>query len=1275
MGIAQKVSRQFAEGVRARGQTYFARGKVAITSVKPGEIVVAKVRGTEPYKVRLRLRNGRLYASCTCPYFGPTGEPCKHLWATLLASDARSLLHAAPVRPLRLVPDIRAYLAATGGVPGAPAPTPDQQLQGLAEELLYGPLPPPDEGEVNGDVGPMEPGPVAPAPGPRGPSADVGSPLLGPRAENYRPLPPASVVGGPPGAVPRVPPPPRRGREAPRARHERGPAGPPGGGPHPPYPGPRGPAPRPNGPAYPQQPPMGYPSSPAPGYGPSPGAVYGPGRGYGYGPGPVGRPVPPGRPDPRLRAQGKLKRERPEPKPKPSLLYVLDAAATLAQNQVVITLARRVPRRAAGERVKGKKRRWAPHRAEGWRLEPEDRVLLALLDEGRVDYDPAAPAPLPPVPPQGPREVGPPVSGAPMRPGPRAAAPFPRRFVLRPEVHAGLVERLCRTGRCRLRRTEDEVNPPALRWDDGRPWRFVIDVKVADAAARRWTWRGALRREEDRMDLAEPLVLLPGLVIQGVGRAARFDDGGVFAWMLRLRHEKEMALPEAQQDTMLGRILGDARVPPTELVEGLELTEVDLPPVPCLTVRAPMQTRGTDALIADLEFDYDGAKVPSFPHGRMAVQTARRRVIRRATNAEGAAREKLDALGFRPINDYRFDPGTMEVSPKRVAPAARELVAAGWRVEADGVLYRPASDFKLDVTSGMDWFELDGRVSFGTQDVSLPEVLEAARRGETMISLGDGTIGMLPEDWLRQYGLLADLGTTTEEGRLRFSRTQAGLLDSLMAAHQGSQADADFTRVREQLRAFEGVESLEAPAGFQGELRPYQREGLGWLEYLRQFGFGGILADDMGLGKTVQMLAFLQRLRSRRQLKGPSLIVVPRSLVFNWLQEAAKFTPRLRVLDYTGPNRHGLRDRFDNYDLIVTTYGTVRSDIAELCQIEFDYAILDEAQAIKNSDSQSAKAARLLKARHRLAMSGTPIENHLGELWSIFEFLNPGMLGTASVFKRASAGASGQDEEARKLLARALRPFILRRTKRQVVKDLPEKIEQTLYCDLESAQRKLYDDLLAHYRTTLLRKDAEELRTSKMEVLEALLRLRQAACHPGLIDKAKSGEASAKLDMLLPQLAEVVDEGHKVLVFSQFTSFLSIVKDRLDEEKLVYEYLDGKTRDRQQRVDRFQNDPDCPIFLISLKAGGLGLNLTAAEYVYLLDPWWNPAVEAQAIDRSHRIGQTRNVFAYRLIARDTVEQKILDLQQKKRDLAEAILNADNRLIQSLTRDDLEFLLS
>jgi len=286
------------------------------------------------------------------------------------------------------------------------------------------------------------------------------------------------------------------------------------------------------------------------------------------------------------------------------------------------------------------------------------------------------------------------------------------------------------------------------------------------------------------------------------------------------------------------------------------------------------------------------------------------------------------------------------------------------------------------------------------------------------------------------------------------------------------------------------------------------------------------------------------------------------------------------------------------------------------------------------------------------------------------------MLGAASVFKLAGSGARKPDEETRLLLAQALRPFILRRTKEQVVRELPLKSEQTIYCEMEPAQKKLYGELRQHYRNVLLKRiEVDGLAKSKIQVLEALLRLRQAACHPGLLDPKRIGEPSAKLEVLMEQLREVLDEGHKALVFSQFTSLLAIVRARLDKDGTVYEYLDGATRDRQQRVERFQNDPACPLFLVSLKAGGLGLNLTAAEYVFLLDPWWNPAVEAQAVDRAHRIGQTKRVFAYRLIARDTVEEKVLELQKSKRDLAAAIIGEDNSLIRNLRREDLELLLS
>ncbi|MFV2068165.1 MAG: DEAD/DEAH box helicase [Pirellulales bacterium] len=511
---------------------------------------------------------------------------------------------------------------------------------------------------------------------------------------------------------------------------------------------------------------------------------------------------------------------------------------------------------------------------------------------------------------------------------------------------------------------------------------------------------------------------------------------------------------------------------------------------------------------------------------------------------------------------------------------------------------------------------------------------------------------------------------------VRYLPSQAVLLDTLLAAEPRVDVDRKFASIRRQLRSGCQVRPIDAPRGFHGKLRKYQREGLSWFDFLQRFQFGGCLADDMGLGKTVQVLALLQRRRLRGAAhRSASLIVVPRSLMHNWIDEAARFTPRMRVLAYRGQGRKELFDQIDQHDIVLTTYGTLRRDVTQLKEKMFDYAILDEAQAIKNASSQAAKACRLLSARHRLALTGTPVENHIGELWSIFEFLNPGMLGHLPAVRRLSQANGSREDDSAELLAKALRPFILRRTKEQVLKELPKKTEQTLYCQLQGEQRRLYDELRNHYRASLAKQiDRVGLRRSKIHVLEALLRLRQAACHPGLIDPRQTGKPSAKLDALLEQLREVVGEGHKALVFSQFTSLLAIARQKLDTEGITYEYLDGKTRKRKEKVDRFQNDPHCPLFLISLKAGGLGLNLTAADYVYILDPWWNPAVESQAVDRAHRIGQTRPVFAYRLIAQDTVEEKILELQQHKRHLAEAIITADNSLIRRLTPEDLQVLL-
>jgi superfamily II DNA or RNA helicase len=844
-----------------------------------------------------------------------------------------------------------------------------------------------------------------------------------------------------------------------------------------------------------------------------------------------------------------------------------------------------------------------------------------------------------------------------------------------PEI---LLPKICATGRCRLQTSavfEFEALP-SLQWDEGDPWQFRLVIERQDKS---WILRGILRRGEEQMDLAEPALLLDNLLIAR-GKVSHLHHGGSFRWIATLRKsDVPIKVPAAQGAELVAEVLKSAHVPEIDWPDELRVEEVTRVPRPVL--KFSEQKRWSKVVMqGQLLFDYDGAALPYDAHFRGLHQPEQKRYLRRDASAEQMAIQTLSDLGVKQAQERYGQPRPWwEVAPKKLPAVVRELVKAGWHVEAEGKAFRRASGMRTEFTSGVDWFELHAAADFDGVEVMLPELLKAIQRGDQMVALGDGSFGMLPEDFLQKYGLLTRLGRADGD-HVRFSASQAGLLDVLLAARPEIRVDEIFARARAELRSFEGIQPAVQPEGFEGQLRGYQCEGLAWMYFLQRLGFGGCLADDMGVGKTPQVLALLETRRDLREQEspaiGPSLVVVPRSLIYNWEQEAARFTPRLRVLDHTGVGREKGAARFADYDLILTTYGTLRRDITLLQEYTFDYVILDEAQAIKNDKSESAKAVRLLQANHRLALSGTPIENHLGELWSLFEFLNPGMLGVASPFRAAGGALRNPDEETRQVLAKALRPFVLRRTKAQVVKELPEKTEQTVYCELDATQRKLYDELREHYRQTLLgRIESEGMAKSKMHILEALLRLRQAACHPGLLDRKRADQSSAKFEALIPQLTEVLAEGHKALVFSQFTSLLAILRQQLDGASMVYEYLDGQTQNRQACVERFQGDPDCKLFLISLKAGGLGLNLTAAEYVFLLDPWWNPAVEAQAIDRAHRIGQSRPVFAYRLIAKDTVEEKVLELQKSKRALADAIIGEDNRLVSNLKREDLELLLS
>ncbi|MFN6203410.1 MAG: DEAD/DEAH box helicase [Acidobacteriota bacterium] len=614
------------------------------------------------------------------------------------------------------------------------------------------------------------------------------------------------------------------------------------------------------------------------------------------------------------------------------------------------------------------------------------------------------------------------------------------------------------------------------------------------------------------------------------------------------------------------------------------------------------------------------------------------------------------------------------------------LVEAGFEVfgeaELKSRINRAKPTISFQVASGIDWFDLKAVIEWGDQQVPLESLRRALRRDERFIKLADGSIGEIPPEWLEKYRHIFGLSEPSEDG-YRISRHHLALLDDLCNDGEIIETDRQFETARNLLRIFEGIATREIPRSFRGELRPYQKAGFDWLHFLRQSGFGGCLADDMGTGKTIQTLSFLLSLKeeweernSSKKRKEPplvNLLVVPRSLVTNWIREAERFTPDLRILDFAHVLRSATVKEFNNYDLVITTYGILIREVERMRDFQFDTAILDEAQAIKNPVSESAKAARAINSRHRLTLTGTPVENSTLELWSQFAFLNPGLLGSAEYFREQfiSPIERHSDEATTRTLKRLIYPFILRRTKDQVISDLPPRTEKILWGEMEQEQRMVYNETREHYRQLLLKLIEEKgVRQARFRILEGLLRLRQICNHPKLIRSNYEG-GSAKMESLLETIETARAEGHKILVFSQFVKMLRLIEKELKKRKIDYAYLDGATTNRQEKVDIFQRDESIGIFLISLKAGGVGLNLTAADYVIHVDPWWNPAVEMQASDRAHRIGQDKPVFIYKLMIKDSVEEKILQLQEKKRSLVTQLITTEAGFFKSLTTEDIE----
>lgn len=584
------------------------------------------------------------------------------------------------------------------------------------------------------------------------------------------------------------------------------------------------------------------------------------------------------------------------------------------------------------------------------------------------------------------------------------------------------------------------------------------------------------------------------------------------------------------------------------------------------------------------------------------------------------------------------------------------------------------ASISVGVRENMDWFDVDAIIEFGDFLIPFSKIRRLLLQGKTDFELPNGETAMIPKSWFVNYSeIFAFL-----EAEKSSSETMVLKKHHIALANELQKENLiklTLTDRLEKLRDFTNIQAYDLPQNFLGTLRPYQKAGYDWLRFLQEYELGGCLADDMGLGKTVQTLAMLayQKESSR---SSTSLLIMPTSLIYNWELEAKKFTPDLNILVYTGAQRVKDSSLFRGYDLVLTSYGITRLDVEVLKSFHFHYVILDESQAIKNPSSIITKAVNSLSCQYRLTLTGTPVENGTLDLWSQMNFINKGLLGSQSTFKKQFLQPieKKNDTEKAKKLYGMIKPFILRRLKTQVATDLPEKVVQVKYSNMTAEQEKNYEEVKSYYREKIIEDlNNEGPNRQQFTLLRGLTQLRQIANHPRLTDADYEGD-SGKLEDIMHMVRSTVSEGHKVLIFSQFVRHLGIVKEFLQNENIRYSYLDGATTNRQAEVEAFQKDDGIKVFLISLKAGGVGLNLTAADYVFLLDPWWNPAVEAQAIDRAHRIGQENKVIIYKFITRNTVEEKIMLLQSRKMALAGELIGTEESFMKSLNQEDISALL-
>ena len=831
-----------------------------------------------------------------------------------------------------------------------------------------------------------------------------------------------------------------------------------------------------------------------------------------------------------------------------------------------------------------------------------------------------------------------------------------------------------KTGRCHF----ESVENPALRWCESR--------------ALQWNWQrhehGWLRLQPQFEPDAQLIATDPGLYLdisrQQLGPA---DDPQPLSDRQRRLLAESPQVPETQAAALTHKLMRRGLKLPVPLPGGEASRKLrGVKPRPSLQLLRVGEGPDSHHELR-LSFDYDGHELPALDSAEassLVLDDAQLVEIQRDNALEAQAQARLTALGFRRdpelSGEYRLIPD----APTRAHGAAtwqRFLEDEQDQLQEDGWILNTDESFELEFESaeldtefedGNDWFSLrfDLDINGKRQPLAplltpiINQLMPLPREqwpDPVPIAIDAHRYTSVPADTLQPImQMLSELfGERVDAAgeQLKLGRFEAAALRHLPPTELPPSA-RHLHELGEKLRNFSGIQEVVPPASLKAQLRGYQRTGLNWLQFLREFGLGGILADDMGLGKTLQTLAHLLIEKEAGRADRPSLVVAPTSVLSNWAREANRFAPDLRVLVLHGPDRHRDFAHLDHYDLVLTSYPLLVRDAKALQKQKFHIVVLDEAQTIKNPRAKSAQITRQLDSRHRLCLTGTPMENHLGELWAQFDFLMPGFLGDAASFKRLYRTPIEKhgDAQQRNRLAARVRPFMLRRRKQEVATELPPKTEIIRSVELGPAQAQLYESVRIAMDQRVREAIARQgLARSHITVLDALLKLRQVCCDPRLVklEAARRVEESAKLELLMEMLPELLDEGRKVLVFSQFRSMLSLIEEQLQQRAIHYSVLTGATRDRDAAIERFRQE-DCNLFLISLKAGGVGLNLTEADTVILYDPWWNPAAEAQAADRSHRIGQDKPVFVYKLITENSVEDRILAMQQRKQQLAEGL---------------------